>query len=113
MLNLNGIFRRNGYPCNFIDICNKRFLNNIFIDKKVYVLAPKKKLVCMLPLIGKKLFQLGSKLVKSAKINLSYCLLKVVFQSPYKLSTLFGFKNTLDSEILSNLVYHSCNAKKC
>ena len=96
MLNLNGTFRRNGYPCNFIGACNKRFLNNIFIDKKVYVLAPKKELVCMLPLIGKKSFQLRSKLVKSAEINLSYCLLKVVFQSPYKLPTLFRFKNTLD-----------------
>ena len=96
MLNLNGTFRRNGYPCNFIGFCNKRFLNNIFIDKKVYVLAPKKELVCMLPLIGKKSFQLRSKLVKSAEINLSYCLLKVVFQSPYKLPTLFRFKNTLD-----------------
>ena len=54
MLNLNGIFRRNGYPCNFIDVC---FLNNIFRDKKVYApLAPKKELVCVLPLIGKKSF---------------------------------------------------------
>ena len=96
MLNLNGTFRRNGYPFNFTGVCNKRFLNNIFIDKKVYVLAPKKELVCMLPLIGKISFQLRSKLVKSAEINLSYCLLKVVFQSPYKLPTLFRFKNTLD-----------------
>ena len=53
MLNLNDIFRRNGYPCNFIDVCNKRFLNNIFIDKKVYALAPKKELVCVPPLVGK------------------------------------------------------------
>ena len=96
MLNLNGTFRRNRYPCKFIGVCNKRFLNNIFIDKKVYVFAPKKELVCMLPLIGKKSFQLRSKLVKSAEINLSYSLLKVVFQSPYKLPTLFRFKNALD-----------------
>ena len=96
MLNLNGTFRRNGYPCNFIDVCNKRFLNNIFIDKKVYALGPKKELVCVPPLTGKKSFELRSKLVKSAKINLSYCLLKVVFQSPKKLPTLFRFKNTLD-----------------
>ena len=79
MLNLNGIFR-NDYPCDFIDVCIKRFLNNIFIDKKVYALAPKKELVCVLPLIGKKSLQLRSKLVKSEKINLSCCLLKVVFQ---------------------------------
>ena len=55
MLNLNGIFIRNGYPCNFFDVCNKRFLNDIFIDKKVYALAPKKELLCVLPLIGKKI----------------------------------------------------------
>ena len=54
ILNLKDIFKRNGYPCNFIDVCIKRFLNNIFIDKKVYALAPKKELVCVLPFIGKK-----------------------------------------------------------
>ena len=42
ILNLKDIFKRNSYPCNFIDVCIKRFLNNIFIDKKVYALAPKK-----------------------------------------------------------------------
>ena len=96
MLSLHGIFRRNGYPCNFIDVCNKRFLNNIFRHKKVYALSSKKELVCVLPLIGKKSFYLRSKSVKSAKVNLSYCLLKAVFQSPNKLLTLFPFKNTLD-----------------
>ena len=39
----------------FFDVCNKRFLNDIFIDKKVYALAPKKELSCVLPLIGKKI----------------------------------------------------------
>ena len=53
ILNLKDIFKRNGYPYNFIDICIKRFLNTIFIDKKVYALAPKKELVCVLPFIGK------------------------------------------------------------
>ena len=53
ILNLKDIFKRNGYPYNFIDICIKRFLSNIFIDKKVYALAPKKELVCVLPFIGK------------------------------------------------------------
>ena len=93
MLNLNGIFRRNGYTCSFIDVY---FLNNIFRDKKVYaLLAPKKELVCVLPLIGKKSFHLRSKSVKSSKINLSYCLLKVVFESPNKLPISFPFKNNL------------------
>ena len=66
ILNLKDIFKRNGYPYNFIDVCIKRVLNNIFIDKKVYALAPKRGLVCVLPFIAKKPLQLRSKLVKSA-----------------------------------------------
>ena len=68
----------------------------------------------MLPCIGKKTLQLRSKLVKSVQNNLSFCHLKVVFQSPYKLHTLFRFKDTLNKKIRSHLVYRyscsSCNA---
>ena len=53
IINFKDIFKRNGYPCNFIDVCIKRFLNNIFIDKKVYALAPKKELLCCYHLLGK------------------------------------------------------------
>ena len=49
----------------------------------------------MLPFIEKKSLQLRSKLVKSVQNNLCFCHLKVVFQSPYKLHTLFYFKDTL------------------
>ena len=50
-LKSEGIFKRNGYPCKFIDLFIKRFLNNIFIDKKVYAVASKKELACVLPFI--------------------------------------------------------------
>ena len=72
----------------------------------------KKELVCVLPIIGKKSLKLRSKLVKSVKNNLRFCHLKVVFQSPNKLCTLFGFKDTLDKKICSDLLYlcSSCNA---
>ena len=58
----------------------------------------------MLPFIGKKSLQLTYKLVKSVQSNLSFCHLKVVFQSPYKLRTLFRFKDTLDKKIRSDLI---------
>ena len=65
----------------------------------------------MLPFIGKTLLQLRSKLVKSIQNNVSFCHLKVVSQLPYKLHTLFRFKDTLDSKIQSHLVYHySCSS---
>ena len=114
ILNLKDIFKRNGYLGNFIDACIKRSLNQVFIDKKIYALAPKKELVCVLPFIGKKSLQLRSKLVKSAQNNLSFCHLKVLFQSSYKLHTLFRFKDSLNKKIRSHLVYRyscsSCNA---
>ena len=48
------------------------------------------------------------------KVKLSFCHLKVVFQSPYKLHTLFRFKDTLDKKIPSDLVCRyscsTCNA---
>ena len=60
ILNLKDIFKRNGYPCNFIDICIKRFLNHVLIDEKICALAPKKELVCVLSFIGKKSLYLRS-----------------------------------------------------
>ena len=95
ILNFKDNFKRNGYHCNFIDVCNKRVLNNIPIDKQLYALAPRKELVCVLPFIGKKSLQVRSKLAKSVHNNLTFCRLKVVFQSPCKLPTLFRFKETL------------------
>ena len=111
ILNLKDIFKRNGYPGNFIDVCIKRYLNQVFIDKKIYALAPKKELVSLLPFIGKKSLLLRSKLVKSIQNNLRFCHLKVVFQSPYKLHTFFRFKDTLNKKISSHLVYrYSCSS---
>ena len=69
ILNLKDIFKANCYPCNFIDFCIKRFLSNIFIDKKVYALATKTELISVLPFIGKKSLQVRSKLVKSVQNN--------------------------------------------
>ena len=83
----------------------------VFIDKKVYALAPKKELVCVLPFIREKSLQLRSKLVKSVKNNLSFCHLLVAFQSSYKLCTLFRFKGTIDKKICSDLFYrYLCNS---
>ena len=62
---LKDILKRNGYPSNFIDKCVKTFLDKIFIEKKVFSVAQKKELVCVLPFIGKKSLQLRSQLVKS------------------------------------------------
>ena len=89
ILKLKDIFKRNGYPISFIDNCVKRFLDKVFIKKKTLLTASKKQLVCVLPFIGKTSLQLRSRLVKSIQGNLQFCSLKVVFQSPCKLRSLF------------------------
>ena len=102
---LKDIFKRNGYPISFIDKWVKRFLDKVFIEKKTFLTASKNQLVCVLPFIDKTSLQLRSRLIKSIQGNLQFCSLKVVFQSPCKLRSLFHFKDTLDKKIRSDLVY--------
>ena len=110
ILKLKDIFKRNGYPISFIDKCVERFLDKVFVKKKTFLTASKKQLVCVLPFIGKKSLQLRSRLVKSIQGNLQFCSLKVFFQSPCKLRSLFHFKDTLDKKIRSDLVYrYTCS----
>ena len=63
MISIN-IFKEIGCPSNFIDVCVTKFLDRLTIDEKVFALATKKELVCVLPFMGKKSFQITSKLVK-------------------------------------------------
>ena len=107
---LKDIFKRNGYPSNFIDKCVKMFLDKIFIEKRVFLVAQKKELVCVLPSIGKKSLQLRAQLVRSIQQNLKFCSLNATFQLPCKLHTLFKFKDSLDKKIRSDLIYrYTCS----
>ena len=108
--NLKNIFRKNGYPVNFTDFCIKKYLNNLYVKKEVYLLAPKKQLICVLPFLGKKSLQLRSRLVNSVNKTVRFCNLKVVFRSQRKLNTLFRFKDSLNKKIRSFLVYrYTCS----
>ena len=85
----------------FCSSCEKALVNFTIIIK-------------LFPFIRKRSLQLRSKLLKSVQNNLNFCHLKVVFQSSYKLRTLFRFKDSLDKKTCSDLVYRyscsSCNA---
>ena len=107
---LKDIFKRNGYPISFIDKWVKRSLDKVFIVKKTFLTSSKNQLVCVLPFIDKTSLQLRSRLFKSIQGNLQFCSLKVVFQSPCNLCSLFHFKDTLDKKIRSDLVYrYTCS----
>ena len=80
------------------------------LKKEVYLLAPKKQLICVLPFLGKKSLQLRSRLVNSVNKTIRFCNLKVVFRSQRKLNTLFRFKDSLNKKICSFLVYrYTCS----
>ena len=92
---LKTIFKNNGYPKKFIDLCIK---------------ASKKELTCVLPFIGKKSLQLRTCLVNSIENNLKSCKLKVIFQSPCKLKLLFRYEDSLKKKIRSDIVYrYTCS----
>ena len=102
---LKTIFENNGYSKSFADLCIKKYLDKVFIKKKVVLKAPKKKLICVLPFLGKKSVQLRTRLVNSIESNLKFCKLKVIFQSPYKRNSLFRYKDSLQKNIRSDIVY--------
>ena len=107
---LKNIFRNNGYLVNFNDFCIKKYLNNLYVKKKVYLLVPKKQLTCILPFLGKKSLQLRSRLVNSFNKTVGFCNLNVIFWSQLKLNTLCRFKDTLNKKIRSFLDYrYTCS----
>ena len=108
--NLKNIFRKNGYPVNFSDFCIKKYVDNLYVKKEGYLLAPKKQLICVLPFLCKILLKLRSRLVNSVNKTVCFYNFKVVFQSQRRLNTLFRFKDTLNKKICSFLVYrYTCS----
>ena len=67
--------------------------------------ASKKELICVLPFLGKRSMQLRTRLVNSIESNSKFCKLKVIFQSPCKLNSLFHYKDSLQKKIRSDIVY--------
>ena len=58
-------------------------------------------------------YQLRTRLVNSIENDLKFCKLKVIFQSPCKLSSLFRYKDSFKKEIRSDIIcrYTCSNCK--
>ena len=76
---LKGIFKKNGYPKNFIDKCFKKFLNNVHLVKK-NVPSRKKRLLLVLPYLGITSLQTRTKLQQALKGVLNCCKLEIVLK---------------------------------
>ena len=85
-------------------------MDEIFIETKVFLVAQKNELVCVLPFIGKKSLEFRYRLVESIQQVLKFCSLNVIFQSPRNWQTLFKFKDSLDKKIRTDLIYrYTCS----
>ena len=85
----------------------------MYVKKEVYLLAPRKQFISILPFLDKKSLQLRFRLVNSVNKTVRFCNLKVVTRSQRKLNALFRFKDRLNKKIRSFLVYRytysNCN----
>ena len=102
---LREIFKKNGYPENFIDRCFKLFLDRIHILKEKVPTVEKKPLRLVLPYLGNISLQTRTKLQKSIKGVLNCCKLQVIFKSQNKLCNNFHFKDPVPQILTSGVVY--------
>ena len=111
---LREILKRNSYPSGIIDQSIKTFLNKLYVPKKVYLTAPKKELLIILPFLGTMSSNLKRKLQTCFRNSLPQCNIKIILKSTNRLSSLFRFKDAIPKELQSHLIYKfscsSCNA---
>ena len=67
---LKATFENNGYLKSFVDLCLKKYLDKVFIKKKLVLKASKKELICVLSFLGKMSMRLKIRLVNNIESNL-------------------------------------------
>ena len=96
---LREIFRKNGYPENFIDRCFKLLLNRIHILKEKVPTVENKPLRLVLSYLGTISLQTRPTLQKSIKEVLNCCKLQVIFKIQNKICNNFCFKDPNSSNV--------------
>ena len=98
---LKSILYKNSYPLDLVDKCIKEFLDKILAPKPVVTTVPKKDLVIALPYLGK----LSLPTHKRIKSKLSYCKIRLVFQTKCKVSNFYTSKDKIPLFLRSGIVY--------
>ena len=94
---LKTIFENNGYSKSFVDFYIKKYLDKVFIKKKVVLKASKKNLFAS--------FFLEKYQCNSIEGNLKFCKPKFIFHSPCKLNSLFQYQDSFQKKIHFDIVY--------
>ena len=77
---IKDIFIKNGYSERFLDKCVKKFLNKVFILKRIIQTTEKKQVTIVLPYMGMILTELKVKIHKTFKQLLPACEVRVIFK---------------------------------
>ena len=82
--------------------------------KPVVSTVPEKNLVIALPYLGTFSLQIRTRINRIMKNKLPYCNIRFVFQTKYKISNSFTFKDKIPSFLHSSIAYKfqcgNCNA---
>ena len=110
---IKDVLKKNYFPTNLVDKCIKIFLNKQFSQKILEHTVPKKELFIVLPYLGMPSLCLRACLQKSINSNISFCKIKVIFESSKRLANFFRSKDKtlcLRSNIVYKFTCGRCNA---
>ena len=85
--------------------CIEKFLNKLFVQRELNFTVLKRELICVLQYLRKASRDLRTKLRRTIEKNLPFSKLKIIFRYKYRLDTLFHFKDSLEKEIHSGVIY--------
>ena len=98
-------FKHMRYPNDFVDLCTKRFFDQLYITKKIYQTVKKKQLLIILPFLGHLSFETRNRLNSFIRNQLPPCLTRIAFQSQPHLPSLFKFNDSIPKYLCSRLIH--------
>ena len=102
VLKLKSALRQNGYPTQFLDKINSKFLDRSF-KKRVTITAVSKKTLCLvLGYLGTQSLRLNKNLFKD---QLPSVKVEMVFRTTQRISSCFTFKDPFPRSLLSGVIY--------
>ena len=78
---LKEVSKKNEYPQFFIDKCIIKYLNKLFVPKRIIHTVEEKQVLLVLPFLCPLSYEVRSRLQKCLKNYIPYCSLKVVYQT--------------------------------
>ena len=102
---LKSILYKNSYPRNLFCKCIKDFLDTILAPKPIVSTLPKKNLVVALSYLSKLSLQIRTRINCIMKNKLPYCNIRFLFQTKWKVTNFFTFKDKIPSFLGSGIVY--------